>query len=156
MDLFYHAPFLKTGATLARFQAAGTLPRVKLRLSMVVKGATIPGAVSFKHHVLYIILLWLYFTPLDSTLIYYGSTSMYLTLHYSTLALLHTTLFHIILLWMYFTLLDSALLYIGSTSFYFTPHNSTMAVLHSTLFYYSSTSLYLNLYYSTEALLHST
>ena len=43
------SPFLKTGATLARFQAAGTLPRVKL---MVVKGATIPGAASFKHRVL--------------------------------------------------------------------------------------------------------
>ena len=52
-------------------------------------------------------LPWLYFTLLDSTYIYHGSTSLYLILHNSTVALLQSTRVHIILSWLYFTLLDS-------------------------------------------------
>ena len=66
-------------------------------------------------HCLYFIqlditLLWLYFTQLDSTLLYHGSTSLYLILHYSTIALLHSTWLYIILLWL--NPLHSTLLYI--------------------------------------------
>ena len=55
--------------------------------------------------------------------------SLYLTLHTSTLALLHTTWLYITVPWLYFTLLDSTLLYIGSTSLYLTLHYSNMALL---------------------------
>ena len=36
-------------------------------------------------------LLWLYFNLLESTDLYYGFTSLYLTLHNPTIAQLHTT-----------------------------------------------------------------
>jgi len=59
---------------------------------------------------LYITLPWVYFTLLESTLLYHDSTPLY-----STMALLHCTL-----------------LYHGSTPIYFTLHYSTMALLHFT------------------------
>jgi len=73
---------------------------------------------------LYISLPRLYFTRLDSTLFYHGSTSLYLTLHYSTMAQLHsildsTLLYHA---WIYVTLHDSTLVFHGSTSLYKTLH----------------------------------
>ena len=66
----------------------------------------------------YITLPWLYFTLLDSTLLHNESTSLYLTLHYSTMALLHSTGLYIPLPWINFTLLDSTLLHHVSTSLY--------------------------------------
>ena len=116
-----------------------------------------------------ITLPWFYFTLLESslvasTLIYTGSTSLYLTPHNSTMDFtlldstllynrytsLHLTLYislpwlYLTLPWFYFTLPDSTLLYHGSTSFYLT------------LFYHGSTRLYLTLHCSTLALLHPT
>ena len=67
---------------------------------------------------LYINRPWINFTLLDSTYIYHGSTSLYSTLHNSSMTLLHST--------------DSTLHYHGSTSLYLTLYNSTMALLHST------------------------
>ena len=61
----------------------------------------------------------------------------YFTLHFSTMALLHSTLLYISLPWLYFILQYSTFLYHGSTSFYITLHFSTMALLHSTLLYIS-------------------
>ena len=102
----------------------------------------------------YITLLYFSFTPLDSTAFYHstlldsplpcnGSTSLYMTLHYSTMALLYSTLHY--------------LPCHCSTSHYVTQHYSNMAILNSTtLLYNSSTSLYLSLPYSIIALLHST
>ena len=90
---------------------------------------------------LYITLPSLYFTLLDSRLLYYGSTSLDLTLHYSTVALLHSMWLHystvvqlqstwlyITLPWLYFTLLDCTLLYHGSTSVYFTLYHGSTSV----------------------------
>ena len=39
-------------------------------------------------------LPWLYFTLYDSTLLYRGSNSLYMTLHYSTMALLYSTVLY--------------------------------------------------------------
>ena len=64
---------------------------------------------------LYITVPWLYFTVLESTLLYYGSTLLYETLHYPIKALLQSTRNYITLTWIYFTL-----------------HNATMAILHAT------------------------
>jgi len=47
-------------------------------------------------------LPWLYFTLLDSTLLYHGSTSLWLSRHYSTLAILHSNSLYNSLLWLYF------------------------------------------------------
>ena len=44
---------------------------------------------------------------LDPTKIYHESTSLYLTLHNSTMAPLHSTQLHITLPLLYFTILDS-------------------------------------------------
>ena len=124
---------------------------------------------------LYIILPWFYFTLLDSKLLNHGSTSLYLTLHYSTMAILISTGLYIILPWLYFTLLDSALLYHGCTSLYLIVCYCTMALLHCTWlnftllwFYFSlldshsstmallrSIACCFTLYYSAKALLHS-
>ena len=97
-------------------------------------------------------------TSLYLILHYYGSTSphmiyitlpwLYLTLHYSTIALLHSASFHIILPWLYLTLLDSILLY-----FDFTLLEPTLLHHDSTLVYHGSTSLYLNLHHSTLLIL---
>jgi len=84
-----------------------------------------------------------------STLLYYGPTSFCLTLRYSTTALLFSTWVYISLAWLYFTVLESTLLYIGSTSLYFTPQNSTMALLHSTWLYITLDWLYFTLLHST-------
>ena len=70
---------------------------------------------------------WLYFTLLDSTLLYRGSTSLFFTLHDSTVALLLSSSLYMTLPWLYFTvlhystlaLLDSTLLFHGSI--YLTP-----------------------------------
>ena len=77
-----------------------------------------------------------------STLLYYGFTSLCLTLRYSTFI-------YISLAWLeiYFTVLDSTSLYIGSTSLYLTLHYSLMAVLDSTIIYYGFNSFYLTLLY---------
>ena len=101
------------------------------------------------------LLLWLYLGLLHSTLLYHGSTTIYLTLHYSTMVLLHSTwtlllcplldstrLYTLLdsLPWLYFTLLR---LYITLPWLYFTLldslHYSTMALLHSTRLYIHST-----------------
>ena len=113
---------------------------------------------------LYNTLQWLYFTLLECTLLYHGSTSLYVTLHHSSIALL--------------TLLESSAFYHSSSSLclnlyitipwlyftvYLTLNYSTMALLHSTWLYttlqflyftlldftslfHGSTSLFLNLY----------
>jgi len=52
------------------------------------------------------------FTLLDSTLLYQGSTSLYKTLHYTTMALLHSTRLYV--------------------SVYLTLHYSIMAILDFT------------------------
>ena len=86
---------------------------------------------------LYITIPLLYFTLLDSVLLYHNSTSLHSTLLYLGSATLYITL-----QWLYFTLLDSTLLYHGSTSpyytvyitqpnLYFTLHNSSMPLLKS-------------------------
>ena len=101
----------------------------------------------------------LYLPLLDSTLVYHASTSPCLNLHYSTVALLHSTSLYNTLPWLYLTLLDSihystmtllhsAWLYISLSWHYFT-------WLDSTLLYHCSTSLYLTIHYSTMAILHS-
>ena len=119
---------------------------------------------------LYCILPRLYFTLLDSTFLYHDSTSLYLTLHFSTeLALLHSTSFYCFLPWVYWTLPDYTFFYITVSwlyftlfalyiilpQFYFTLFSSTMALLHSILdstafyhaaFYHGCPSLYLILY----------
>jgi len=102
----------------------------------------------------YITLQQLYFTPLDSTAFYHRSISLYLTLHYpirvlhystmalfhstilpSTIVLLHSTWLYITLHWLYFTLLYTTL-----PGIWFT-------LLYSTLLYHGSTSLYFTLLY---------
>ena len=79
---------------------------------------------------LYITLPWLYFTLPDSTLLYHGSTSLYLTLlyhgstslyltlHYSTIVQLPSTWLYIVLPWLYLILLDLTSPYHGFTSLY--------------------------------------
>ena len=69
----------------------------------------------------YINLPWLYFTLLDSTLLYYCSASLYLTQHFSTMPLPHST-------WPSF-------LYRSSRPFYLTLHYATIVVLHSAWLY---------------------
>ena len=115
-------------------------------------------------------LPWQYFSQLECILDYHGSTSLYLTLHYLTMAALHSTGLYIPLPGLYFTLLDSTLLDNGFTSLYFTLPYSTVGStwlyitlpwlsfipLECTLLYPVSTSLYLILHYSTMVLLHST
>ena len=109
------------------------------------------------------------FTVLDSTLLYYGSTSLHLTLHYftllycastslhltlhySTMALLHatrliiiSTWLHITLLWLYVTPLVSTLLYPGSTSFHWL-YISLLWPYFTVLESHCSTSLYWTLH----------
>ena len=102
---------------------------------------------------LYSLLSLLYFTLLDSKLLYYNSHYLTLlpstkALHCSTKVRLHSTdstLPSMILLhkysslhystMVYFTQLDSTLLCHGSTSLYLTLHYSSMAILHSTIPY---------------------
>ena len=108
---------------------------------------------------LHIIIPWLYVTLLESRFLYHCCTSLYFTLHNSTIPLLLSTLLYISLPWLYFTLLDSTLLNHGSTSLYFTLLYSPwlyFTLLYSTLHYHGSTSLYLTVHYSTMALLHLT
>ena len=83
---------------------------------------------------LYIILPWLYFALHISTAFqaYHSSISLCVTLHYSTMAIFHSTI----------TQLDSTLLFNGSISLYLTLLLSTMALFHSTAFHHGSTSLY--------------
>ena len=78
-----------------------------------------------------------YFAVIVCTVLYLGSTSLYVNLHYSTIALLDSTWFYIAPPWIYFTLLDSTLLYHSSTSFYFTLHYCAMALFLSPLLYIS-------------------
>ena len=86
---------------------------------------------------LYITLPLLYFTLLDSTLLYHGSTllyiivpygytSFYLILYNSKIAKLHSTRLYIILPWLFFTLRDSTELYHGYTTLFLTLQNSIM------------------------------
>ena len=93
----------------------------------------------------------LYFTLLDSihNSSIYGSPSPNLTLHNSTMALLHTSRLYITLPLLYFTLLYSTSLYHDSTQLYLTIHNSTMTLLHSTKHYITLTLLYFTLLDST-------
>ena len=92
---------------------------------------------------------------------YNGTTSLYMTLHYSTIDLLQFAWLDFLLHWIYFTLLDSIILYNtlldsiilyhGSTSLYLDLLPSTMAILHST-----NSLLLSSLHYCTMALLHFT
>ena len=82
----------------------------------------------------YFILLYI-MALLDCTAFYHSSISLYLTLHYSTMALCHSTWLYCLLPKLYFTILGSTLLYNGSTLLYLTPHYSTMAVFHSSFLY---------------------
>ena len=93
---------------------------------------------------LYINLSWLNFTPLHSIAFCHGCTLLYLTLHYSTMTLLHSAL----------TLLPSTM----DLFHFLTLHYSTMALLHSnlTLHYFSMASFYLTQHYSTMTLHQST
>ena len=90
---------------------------------------------------------WVYFTLLDSTLLYNHSTSLYLTQRYHTLALYSS---------LYFTLLNSTFLHNGCTSLYgtlpwlnLTLRYQKIALLQSTLAYITLLWLYLTLLYST-------
>ena len=108
-------------------------------------------------------LPWLYFTLCYSTFIYHGSTSLYLILHDSTTAQIHSTSLYMTLPWLYFSLLPSMLFYHGSTSHYLTlitilwiyftlrhsTHNFTMSPLQSTSLYIILTWLYLTILDST-------
>ena len=131
--------------------------------------STVPGSTILFHGFtslyystgLYIFLQWVCFTLLDSTAFYHGSTSLYLTLQYSFMDLLHPTRLYIIPQWLYFTL-DSALLYLVSTSLYLTPLQSTIALLHSTWLYVLQSTIALlhvtglHAHYCAIALLYST
>ena len=92
---------------------------------------------------LHINLPWIYFTlrdwvaNWDYTLIYHGSTSIYLTSHFSTMALLDTTWLYRGSTSLYVTIHDMN--YHGSTSLYFTLHFSTMPLHDSTFHYHDST-----------------
>ena len=98
----------------------------------------------------------LYFTLRDSTLLYhgftslyltllpsiYGSTSLYFTLHYSTLVYTHgSTSLYCLLPWLYFTILESKLTYHGFTLFYFNLLWLYFTLLNSASFYHGSISL---------------
>ena len=107
---------------------------------------------------LYITLLRLYFILLYSILLYHGTTSFYLTLHYSTRGLLHCTALYCLLPKLYFTLLDSTFpshptwLCITLPCLYF-----PLCLLYITLLWLyctllCSTLLYFALHYSTKAL----
>ena len=91
---------------------------------------------------------------------------VYLPLHYSTMALLHSTSLHMTLPWLYLTLLHSRWFYHGSTWLYtYLYHDSTwlyftlpwlyLILLGSTLLYHGSTSLYFTSHESSMALLVS-
>ena len=88
---------------------------------------------------LYIILPWLYLTLLDYTSLFHGSNWLYLTLHESTIALRDTT-------WLYVTL---PWLYHGSTWLYITLPWLYLTILDSALLYHGSTWIYLALNFST-------
>jgi len=45
-------------------------------------------------------LAWRYFTLLDCTQLYHGTTSLYLTLNNSTMSLLHSTRLYITVPWL--------------------------------------------------------
>ena len=120
--------------------------------------------------------LRLYFILLDSTLLFHGSSSLYLTQNHSTMGLLHCTSlyftqrgytslyltqpytlskFHFILLdttlpWVYIALFDCTSLYHGSTSLYISLLCSTMAPLHSTSLYTILPCLYFTVLQSTS------
>ena len=95
-------------------------------------------------------------TLLPSTLLYIGSTALYVTLQDFIMALLHSAWLYITLPQLYFTILDSTLLYHGSTSLYLTLHYSIMAVLHSTCLYITVLWLHFILLDSTLLYHHST
>ena len=89
-----------------------------------------------------------------ATLFHSCSTSPYLTLHYSTMALHHCM--HLTVHYSIMTLLDFTLLYHGSTSLYFTLQCNGCTSLYWTP-NYCSPSLYSTLHYScTIVLPHST
>ena len=111
---------------------------------------------------LYIILPWVYFTLLDTTLLYLGSTSMYWILHYPTMALPHSSRHYITLPWLYYTLyyttmapLPLTILCHGSSYLRHTTL-STSTLLHSTSIYHGVTWLYYTQHQSTMVLLDST
>ena len=85
---------------------------------------------------------------LHSKRLYHGNTSLYFTLHYSTMALLDSTWLYMTLTWFYFTLLVS--------------NYSTMDLLHSTWLHITLQCLYFIvldsslLYHSYFTLLDST
>ena len=84
---------------------------------------------------------------------------MYLTLHNSTMVVLHSTRLYITLPWLKFTLLDCInlpwifcnllVLYITLPWLYFTPLDSTLLYNGSTSFYITLPWLYINLLDST-------
>ena len=78
-------------------------------------------------------------------------TLYHMALHYSTMALLHSTSLCISLPLFYFSLLHSTM-----ALFHTIRLGVTTILLYSTLLYHSSASFYLTLHYSTLALLQST
>ena len=94
---------------------------------------------------LYLTLVYSTLAPLvstlDSTLLYHGSTTLYLTINHSTMAYF-TTWLYFTPPYFYFTLLDSILIHHGSTSVYILT------------LYHASHSLYFTLYHCTIPLLH--
>ena len=93
---------------------------------------------------------------LHSTLIYDSSTSLYLNIRYSTMAVFHSTWLYITLLCPYFILLYSTSLYHCSPFLCLTLHYSTLALLHSTWLYSTLPRLYFTLLDSTLLYLRST
>ena len=98
---------------------------------------------------LYITLLCLNFIALDSTLLFHGSISLYLTLLYSTMAQHHST-------WFYLTLYSCSTLYYTWLCYGSILHSTWLYItIQWLLFYQGSTSPYLSLHYSSMALLSS-
>ena len=104
-----------------------------------------------------------YMDLVQFTLLYHGSTSLYIalswlyvTLHYSTSGLLHPTSIYRGGTWLYLTLDNSTMAPLHSTWLYITLPWIYFTLLESTQLYHSSTSLYQTLHYSAMTLLHST
>ena len=91
-------------------------------------------------------------TSLYITLHYLLYSSLYLTLYYSTMDLLHSTSLYLTLPWLYITL---TWLYSRAWLYIFLPW-LYFTLLDSTLLYHSSTSIYVTPNYFSMALLHST
>ena len=100
---------------------------------------------------LYLTLHYTTLSVLHSTWLYITLPFLYSTLldsTYTTLSVLHSTWHYITIPWLYSTLLDSTLHDSGSTPLYLTLHYSTVAILHSTWLYKTLPWLYSPLYWN--------